>query len=106
MGTGVDLSRKYVYDTTSDPAKHCALVSAVTYNCEGLMSALPFVSELLLTHDIIFIAETWISRSEERIISSYINTSCSFDCFVTQEFAMDFPPGAGAGRRHGAQWSF
>ena len=78
-----------------------AIVSITTYNCEGLMSSLPFVGDLLSSNDIIFLAETWMSRSEERYLPSYINDYCSFDCFVTQEFAMDFPPGAGAGRRHG-----
>ena len=77
------------------------LVSAVTYNCEGVMSALPYVRELSLSHDIVFLAETWLSHAEERYLPSYLNVSCSLNCIVVQEFAMDFPPGAGAGRRHG-----
>ena len=75
--------------------------SFVTYNCEGLMSALPVVGDLLLFHGIVFISETWMSRSEEQCLPCYINESCAFECMVMQEFAMKCPPAAGAGRRHG-----
>ena len=89
------------FDLSSHPAESKTSCSVVTYNCEGLMSALPFVGDLLIKHDIVFLAETWISRSEQHYLPSHLNTSCSIDCFIIQEFAMDFPPGAGDGRRHG-----
>ena len=95
-------AEKGVSESTSD-VNH-VLLSLATYNCEGLMSALPFVGSLLLVQDVIFLAETWTSRSEERYLPSYINDCCSVDCFVVQEFAMDFPPGAGVGMA-AWQWS-
>ena len=78
-----------------------ALISVGTYNCEGVLSALSFVGELLLSLDVVFLAETWLSQAEEHYLPSYLKASCSLDCYVVQEFAMDFPPGAGSGRRHG-----
>ena len=74
------------------------LISA--YNCEGLLTALPYVRELIDVH-IIFLAETWMSRSEECYLTLYVGDYCSQDCTVIQKFAMDLPAGAGAGRRHG-----
>ena len=75
------------------------IVSVVTYNCEGLMSAVSYVVDLLLSNDVVFLAETWMSRSEECFLN-YLNSSCPFDSFLVQNFAMDFPPRAGEGRRH------
>ena len=77
------------------------VLSVATYNCEGLLSALPYVGEMLCTIDIVFLAETWISRAEECLLPRFLQDSCKLDCLVVQEFAMDLPPGAGEGRRHG-----
>ena len=78
-----------------------AILSVATYNCEGLLSALPYVEELLHSRDIVFLAETWLSRAEEYLLPSFLQDLPRSDYFVIQEYAMDLPPGASEGRRHG-----
>lgn len=72
-----------------------------TYNCEGLFSAMPYIGELLVSCDVLFVSETWVSLSEECILPRLLSEFCPVHCFSVQSFAMEHPPGAGEGRRHG-----
>ena len=70
------------------------------YNCEGFLSALPYVSALFMSCNVLFLAETWLSESEQNTMMHMLDNG-SDDLFCIQSFAMELPPGAGAGRRHG-----
>ena len=51
--------------------------------------------------DILFLSETWLSCAEATLLSDVLFSYSVHDIEVLQTFAMDTPPGAGEGRRHG-----
>ena len=70
------------------------------YNCEGFLSAVPYVSTLLNSCHVLFLSETWLSAAEQCIMTQALHDDCA-DLLCIQSHAMQLPPGAGAGRRHG-----
>ena len=71
-----------------------------TFSLSSVLSALPYVSALLMSCNVLFLAETWLSESEQNTMMHMLDNG-SDDLFCIQSFAMELPPGAGAGRRHG-----
>ena len=51
-GSGVRLNVSDAFGPSFGPAESKASFSVITYNCEGLMSALPFVGDLLSNHEL------------------------------------------------------
>ena len=72
-----------------------------TYNCEGFFSAAQYVAELMVSLDILFLSETWLSSAEANVLPSIIRDCGVTDALCFQAFAMEVPPGSGEGRRRG-----
>ena len=73
-----------------------------TYNCEGFLAGAHYIADRLLPAcDVLFLAETWLSRAEESHMPHVIASLMPGDYQCLQEFAMDLPPRAGEGRPHG-----
>ena len=71
-----------------------------TYNCEGFLSAVTYITTLLKSCHILFLAETWLSSSEQSLMS-YVMHDSADDLLCIQSHAMQLPPGVSEGRRHG-----
>ena len=93
-------SASYLSVTERSSSPNSSL-NVACYNCEGFLSSADYIVSLLTTCDIIFLSETWLSRAEEAILSRVLADLRLTDCYCVQEFSMEFPPGAGEGRRHG-----
>ena len=72
-----------------------------TYNCEGFLSSVPYVAALFEFCNVLFLAETRLSASEQNDMSNVLYNGGNDDLCCIQSFAMELPPGVGAGRRHG-----
>ena len=70
------------------------------YNCEGFLSAVPYIMTLLQSCHVLFLAETWLSLSEQSIMTHVMHGGGN-DLLCIQSHAMELPPGVGEGRRHG-----
>ena len=65
------------------------------------MSAAAYIADLFTSLNVLFLSETWMCSAEETLPSGVLGSFGVGDVDIFQTFAMELPPGAGEGRRHG-----
>ena len=101
FNSGDELLREGKTESTTDRYMMVGNLKIGTYNCEGFLSSVPYVAALLEFCNVLFLAETWLSASEQNDKSNVLHNGGTDDLCCIQSFAMELPPGVGAGRRHG-----
>ena len=75
-------------------SKDCPVGNLVigAYNCEGFLSAVPYIMTLLQSCHVLFLAETWLSLSEQSTMTHVMHGGGN-ELLCIQSHAMELPPG-------------
>ena len=72
----LDCESLLTFNTSSNMPSNCFKI--VTFNCHGFKSAMHGIRNMCMTYDIIFLQETWLSKTDNALLK---DVDDNFDAF-------------------------